>query len=727
MSERTESWLAGLAFGSTSVVYLATLVLALINRATDSAPVAQRDAANLGSVVFFSAMLLFGFVGLLIASHRSRNKIAWIFLAIALSWQLWWFGANYLQYGIVTNPGSVPSPAVVGALTSWLWAPAIGLMGTFLILLFPDGKLPSHRWRPLARLSALALLVASLVDLFQPGSFTNMGFPGVRNPLGIEALRPVLTVLAFTVVLIPFCMIGCAISLIGRFRRSDGMRRVQLKWLVAAAAIVALSYVILWAVSIPFVSDPTPPLWVQAVSGIALLSFALIPIAAGIAILKHRLFDIDIVINKALVFGALAAFITAVYVAIVVGIGRIVGSGDRPNLALSITATAIVAVAFQPVRERVQGFANRLVYGQRLTPYEVLTRFSRSVGALVSVEDVLPQIARHTTEGLAAERTVVTALLDNGNEAVSFPQDAPAGAGAEEVVAVTYRNEPVGSIAVTKEGVETFTGQERRLLEQLAAQAGVVLHNYRLAVELRRRLDELSAQSDALEDSRERLVTAADTSRRAIEQAIREGVEGRLQAMATDLDAAEAAVEKDPQAAAGLLEGLSTRTNETLEALRDLARGIYPPLLVDKGLVVALEAHIRKTGLEVDLQIEDSLASARFDRSIETSCYFCLRETLDNVGRHARGARATVALMRRGERLVFRVNDEGPGFDVAGLHSGGGLQAMRDRVAAAGGELAVESRPGQGTTVSGWVPLAIEETSANRPYEAVAVAQASSS
>ncbi|MEA2507189.1 MAG: hypothetical protein QOH48_1807 [Actinomycetota bacterium] len=446
-----------------------------------------------------------------------------------------------------------------------------------------------------------------------------------------------------------------------------------------------------------------------------------------LANLKHRFLNKDMVINKAIVFGALGVFITAVYVAIVVGIGRIVGSGDKPNLALSITATAIVAVAFQPVRERVRGFANRLVYGQRLTPYEVLTRFSRSLGALVSVEDVLPQIARHTAEGLDAKLAVVTAHLENGDEAVTFPQDAPLGAGAEELVAVTYRNEPVGTIGVTKRGAEPFTGQERKLLEQLAAQAGVVLHNYRLAVELKRRLNELSAQSEDLKDSRERLVTAADTSRRAIEQAIREGVEGRLGAMATDLDAAEAAVEKDPQVAAALLERLSTRTNETLEALRDLARGIYPPLLVDKGLVVALEAHIRKTGLEIDLHIQDDLVDARFDRAIETSCYFCLRETLDNIGRHARGARAAVTLRRQGERLVFSVHDEGPGFDVAGLRSGGGLLAMRDRVAAAGGELEVESQPGRGTTVSGWVPLGIEETGANQPYEAVAAAQASSS
>jgi signal transduction histidine kinase len=728
MKELTIKRLAWLTFGATAVVFIATVVLALINQATDSGVVAQRDSATLGSIFLFLAWLSFGVVGLLISSRLPRNTIGWIFLAISLSWELWWFGANYLQYGVVTRPGAVPAPALVGALTSWLWAPAIGLMGTFLILLFPDGKLPTERWKPLARLSAVALIVVSLVDLLQPGSFANIGFPGIRNPLGIEAMAGVLKVLDVSIALIPICMIGCAISLIQRFRRSHGMARVQLKWLAAAAAAVAISYLVFLVISIPFASDATPPLWAQLVSDVANLSYALIPIAAGVAILKHRLFDIDIVINRALVFGALAAFITAVYVGIVVGVGTIVGSGDKPNLALSIAATALVAVAFQPVRERVQGFANRLVYGQRLTPYEVLTRFSRSLGALVSVDDVLPQIARHTAEGLGFELVSVSAYLETGKQIVTYPEVALAGAKPGETITVSYRNEPVGEITVRKMGGEGLNGQQRRLLEQLAAQAGVVLHNYGLAMELRARLEELSAQDADLRDSRERLVSAADTSRRVIEREIRERVERRLLGIASDLDAAETTLTHDSEATEMLLEGLAARTNETLEALRDLARGIYPPLLVDKGLIVALEAHIRKIGLEVTLNVDQDLAEARFDRSVETSCYFCLRETLDNIARHAGGAHAWVDVGRQSNRLMFSVRDEGPGFDTRQPGVRRGLQSMRDRVEAAGGVLTIESTRGRGTTVTGWVPLETSEEADDLPlHELEAAAQASSS
>ena len=433
--------------------------------------------------------------------------------------------------------GSLPSPALVGVLTTWLWAPAIGLMGTFLILLFPDGRLPHEKWKTTRM--AIGSCHSSLVPHrhIPTGNADQYGLPGARQPP--RDPYPIVTVLDFTVVLIPICMIGCAVSLIGRFRRSQGIERLQLKWLASAAAAVVVSYLIFAAASIPFLSDPTPPLWSQIVNDLATFSFALIPAAAGVAILKYRLFEIDIVVNKTLVFGALAAFITAVYIAIVVGVGTLVGSGNKPNLALSIAATAIVAVAFQPVREWVQGFANRVVYGERLTPYEVLTRFSQSLGALVSVDDVLPQIARHTAEGFGAALATVTAYLENGNEIVSYPPAARAGTEASGTMTVTYRNEPVGQIAVIKTGAEALTGQERKLLQELSAQAGVVLHNYRLAMELRARLQQLSAQDEDLRDSRERLVSAADTSRRSIEHSIREGVEKRLIAIADDLNIAE--------------------------------------------------------------------------------------------------------------------------------------------------------------------------------------------
>ncbi|MGI8519144.1 MAG: GAF domain-containing sensor histidine kinase, partial [Actinomycetota bacterium] len=548
-------------------------------------------------------------------------------------------------------------------------------------------------------------------------------------------------VTAASVISILLSIAGCTVGLVVRFRRSEGQERLQMKWLAAAASFVALGYVTCMTINgLYYYSDGSQsPVWFDVMWEIALFSFVLIPIAVGIAILKYRLYEIDVIITKTVVFGALAAFITAVYVAVVAGVAAALGSGREPNLFLSILATVIVAVAFQPVRERVQRFANRLVYGRRATPYEVLTLFTRSLAALVSAEDVLPEIARHTAEGLDAQSVTVTMNLPQGTEEANYPVGgAPAGSHLEETVPVSYQGEALGAITVHKPASEPFRAPEHRLLEGLAAHAGVVLHNYRLTLELRARLKELSEQADKLKSSRERLVTAADTSRRAIERAIRERVERRLIGIAEDLSVAEVAMKNEPASATGKLEELAVRTNETLEELRDLARGIYPPLLADKGLVMALEAHIRKTGLEASLHVDPALEGVRFERSIETSCYFCIREALDNVALYARGAEALVTLEQSAGRVSFSVTDEGPGFDPsivtgAAPGRGQGLQAMADRLAASGGELIVRSKPGQGTAVTGWVPLRDEAESDSRGEaaaaqdERVAAVQASSS
>ena len=722
MKARTASRLAWLAFGLTVVLYAGALLLSLLNGMTDAAAVAGRDASSIGSILFHSALLSFAVVGVLVASRQPRNTISRIFLAIGLTWQLWWFGATYLEYAIVTDPGSLPAPDVVAALTNWLWAPAVGLMGTFLILLFPDGRLPSPRWRVLAWLSALAIGLSSVADLFLPHSFTNIGFPNTRNPLGIEPLRPVLTVMGFAVALIPPCMIGCAVSLVQRFRRSRGVERLQLKWLASAAAAVAASYVVFWAVVIPFVSDPTPPLWAQLIREAASLSFALIPVAAGFAILKHRLYDIDVVINKTVVFGALAAFITAVYVAIVVGIGTLIGSGDRPNLGLSILATAIVAVAFQPVRERVQHFANRLVYGKRATPYEVLSEFSDRVAETYASDQVLPKMAKAIKDGTGAARAEVWLRShDELRPAATCPEDTGSGLhplplsdgrlpsfeSADKAIEVRHQGELLGALTVTKPAGEPLTPAEDKLLSDLASQAGLVLRNVGLTAELLQRLEELKA-------SRQRLVAAQDEERRRLERNLHDGAQQHLVALKTRLSLAKRMTERDPAKAQDLIARLEHEADEALETLRDLARGIYPPLLADQGLKAALEAHARKISIPVEVTADDI---TRYPQEVEAAVYFCMLEALQNVGKYAQATHVTVRLQNEDDSLLFEVEDNGSGFDQTSVKPGSGLTNMRDRIEALGGTLSIRSAPGQGTRVTGSLPAVV--TVPDRELEAV--------
>jgi signal transduction histidine kinase len=436
-----------------------------------------------------------------------------------------------------------------------------------------------------------------------------------------------------------------------------------------------------------------------------------LPIAIGIASMKYRLYDIDVVINRTLVYGALALFITTVYVAIVVGIGALIGSGGKPNLALSVIATAIVAVAFQPVRERVQKVANRLVYGNRATPYEVLSQFSERVAESYAADDVLPRMARVLAEGTGAARADV--WLRTGailRQAASWPADSataeparvvgdslPEMLDADRAVEVRHQGELLGALTVTKRKGESLTPVEEKLLTDLAAQAGLVLKNVGLTSELLARLEDLRA-------SRQRLVAAQDEERRRLERNLHDGAQQNLVALKVKLGLAEMFAEKDPARARATLAELKADTDEALETLRDLARGIYPPLLADQGLVAALESQSRKATVLVAVEAE---GVDRYPREVEAAVYFCVLEALQNVQKYARGSGATVRVRGGADSLTFEVEDDGAGFDPTTQPKGSGLQNMQDRLDALGGTITVDSAPGRGTRVVGSMPVAM--------------------
>jgi signal transduction histidine kinase len=413
---------------------------------------------------------------------------------------------------------------------------------------------------------------------------------------------------------------------------------------------------------------------------------------------------IDGVLSKAVVLGSLAAFITAIYVGIVVGIGALLGVGDQGEVELSILATTVVALAFQRVRARAQRFANRLVYGERAAPYEVMADFSRRVAGTLSVDQVLPGMAETAARGVGASAGRVRVFLADGSErAVSWP-DLDPHADFTRRIGVTYQGEPIGEIAVAKPPSEPPTPAEERLLDDLARQAGLALHNVRLTEELGLSLEELSEQSEQLRLSRRRLVTARDAQRRGLERDIREGPQRQLREIGRQLAGATASLEADPGAADRLLDAVGGQANGTLEGLRDLARGIFPPLLADKGIVPALEAHIRKVAAAAWVEPDPGFADTRFDADTEAAVYFCCLQAVQNVLRHADNAPSSIRLRRDGETVEFTVSDQGPGFDPDLSPEGMGIQIMKDRVDALDGTLEVRSQPGHGTTVRGRVP-----------------------
>ena len=656
-------------------------------------------------LLFLAITAAFPIVAMLILARHPRNRIGWILLAIGLWWAL-----PLGSYGAFAYSRGLPGGAVALALNEPTWAPPIGLMGTTLLLRFPSGQLLSRRWKWVEWAAGVALGATAFALVFAPEKLSESSFPNLQNPLGIEALKPVLNLLIPFIFLIPVTVVASAISLILRFRRSQGVERLQLKWFTTGAAIVAMLYLISISVSIEYsYAAVTTPTWVALIQRAAVVSFILIPISIGFAILKHRLYDIDVVINKTVVFGALAAFITVVYVGVVVGIGALIGSGDEPNLGLSILATAIVAVAFQPVRERVQHFANRLVYGKRATPYEVLSEFSDRVAETYASQEVLPKMAQAIKDGTGAERAEVWLRShDELRPAATWPEDAtrryqplaltngqlPSFDGADKAIEVRHQGELLGALTVTKPPGEPLTPGEDKLLEDLASQAGLVLRNVGLTAELLQRLEDLKA-------SRQRLVAAQDEERRRLERNLHDGAQQHLIALKTRLSLAKRMTERDPTKAQDLIAKLENEADEALENLRDLARGIYPPLLADQGLRVALEAHARKLSIPVEV-IADGIS--RYPQEIEAAVYFCCLEALQNVTKYANASRAVVRLFEEDGALTFSVQDDGHGFDPTTTPKGSGTQNMSDRLEALGGHLEMRSRVGSGTTATGSVP-----------------------
>jgi hypothetical protein len=326
--------------------------------------------------------LAFPIVGALIAARRPRNPIGWILLADGLLWMFLGMTDYYSIYG-VARPDSVPFPVAVGTIgNQWLWVPTVGLLGIYLILLFPDGKLPSKRWRPLAWFSGVMIVVLSITEGLAPGPLENQG--GVRNPFGLEAF-PWLEGLQWIILpLLPLCILASAVSMVSRFRRSRGEVRQQIKWFTFVAAFAGLMYfiVMIGQVVIVLRSDdnlPQAPLWVELLFSLAALGFAGVPVAIGFAVLKYRLYDIDVVINLTLVYGSLTAMLVAVYfggVAMTQTILRaLTGHTEQPQLSIVIS-TLVVAALFNPLRRRLQSFIDRRFYRKKYDARKTLEAFS---------------------------------------------------------------------------------------------------------------------------------------------------------------------------------------------------------------------------------------------------------------------------------------------------------------------------------------------------------------
>ncbi len=645
---------------------------------------------------FFLFSLFYAAAVWFVAPGQPRNPVVWIMALTSIcggAYNSAWALVLGLTGDISIVERYVPAEhptwvAMVFMLILPVATAGIVTQLTFGLLLFPDGRLPSERWRPVGWFTAgtIILMTAALAWDYRPGS-TEVEGTG--------------TVSAVAAVLMLVAAVAAVVSLAGRFRRSTGATRQQLKWILWGASILVLSLVVLQAFQDTEYEDLF--LAVFALAGGAFVA------SYGIALAKYRLYDIDVVISRTVVYASLAVFITGVYVAAVVGVGSLLGD-EESHPWLSIGATALVALAFEPLRERLQGLANRLVYGKRATPYQVLSDFSRKITA--SDEELLEQVARSLAEGTSATQAAVWIGQDGAiHRTATWPQQAEvaSAASASDISSipgvdltrpVVHDGEPLGALTLTAARGQSLLPTDEKLLEQVASGMGLALRNIRLGEDLRDRVE-------ALHRSRRRLVTVQDETRRHLERQLHDGVQQRLVGLKVRLGLARRGAEASGIGeVAELLGQVAADTDQAIDALRDFARGIYPPLLEAEGPAAALSSQVLKLPIAVTVH---AAGVGRHPRPVEAAVYFCVLEALQNVVKHAGATSAHVVIRESDRAVTFEVSDDGKGFDPGEVASGSGLANLNYRLDALDGELRVDSAPGRGTTVRGSIPVPLVE------------------
>jgi len=647
-----------------------------------------------GAGVVLAVSLLWMVTGTVIVSRQPRNVAGWVFLALGFLIVVEGL-SQILVFAALRAGADVPFVGAWAVAGEYAIYPMVLL--PLLWLLFPDGHAPSARWRWAVRGFLVAVAIALVAYVITPGPLNNFVDFGVlyMNPLALPVpfgvTGSIVGIGAFVAMVLAVATI---FGVRGRFKRATGEERQQLRWLVfvtTVAGILFLVNVVVELVAQLFfhVSDTGDSSNVFNILFGLMAAFIVIGVPAAylIAMYRYHLWDLDVVIKKTLIFALVAGALTIVSLAVLVLLPtQIVGSGlTTLERGLFIVGVAI-GTLFGPLRRLARRVADRLVYHTRATPYEVLTEFGGRVGETYSTDDVLPRMAQVLARGTGASSArVLLAVGGDRREAASF---GDANGAADLVVPVVHQGDELGALEVTMPANDPLDPSREELVRDLAAQAGPVLRNVRLIEDLRA--------------SRQRLVAAQDEERRKIERNLHDGAQQQLVALAVQLRLLEQTAGKDPTRDKQLAAKLGSQANAALEDLRDLARGIYPPLLADQGLAAALEAQSRKAVVATEVSAD---GVARYPREIESTVYFCVLEALNNVAKYANASAVAIAIAQLDGHLSFEVRDDGDGFDVDAARGGTGLQGMADRLDAVGGTLTVVSAPGGGATIRGVVPL----------------------
>jgi signal transduction histidine kinase len=669
------------------------------------APVATVAVAAIGlrvsglgvvDAVGFALTIAWAAAGLAVARTADR----------AVAWQI---ALGALTGAVALTAARLGGP--LGRALATIAASLVIAISFHFLLALPDGRLA----RPGRRIAA-GLGYASAA-----GTGIGLAIAGQPLPLMAGALIWSLAVL-------------CALPATRlRYLRAAGHDKERMQWLGTSLAVAA-SIALIGAVLHLLVGWPASP-GVVAAAGSAAVPLGLIA-AEWPPLARHS----GQVLVHTLSAAGSGAVIAVIYLVIVAGLGKTPdNSAERQLLGFSMLAAVLAAIGYLPVRARLVASATRFVYGTREAPGEALRTFGSRMTRAVAMDELLLQLAEslrksmrldcaeiYTGAGDVLERAV--SVPDAGGRSVVLtdrerPVVARAGVsgsawasvwlpslldGREQaqlrVAPISHAGELLGLIVVERAArADAFTEEDDRVLTELARQAGLAFHNSRLDSALQTTLDALRKQADELRESRARIVASGDAERRRVERDLHDGAQQHLVALAINLRLTRDIVTEDPDGADEMLGQLADDVQLTIKELRELAHGIYPPLLADNGLGDALRAAASRSPLKVLVTVADDIG--RYPAEVEAAIYFSCLEALQNAAKHAPDATVQLRLWTESGGLLFSVTDDGPGFDPAAARRGHGFVNMADRLGAIGGTVRWDSRPGHGAAISGSVPL----------------------
>lgn len=616
-----------------------------------------------------AAAIAFSAIGAAVVRRLPTNRVGWLCLAIGASEAVSGLVTEYGYHAVVSTPGSLPGGAAVASLDAWIWMPGFVAILTLLVAWFPDGRVYRRWvWLPLglAAVGVVAFVSATAVMAWRLRGPTIFSADNIDDGSWLGGVAGA----ALPLVLVG--AVGCVASALDRLRQSNGRERQQLLWFASGAGLCVVSLVVSPSWSIAPLTE--------------LIALPLIPAAIGVALLRHRLYDIEFVLNRVAFYAALAAVIGGLYVGVVAAVTHWFDAG---SLVGAVIASGVIAVAFDRIRRQLEGVADRFLFGSRHDPAVAMSELTRRLATTANPE-ALDAIAAAVVASVRLRGARVEITTSNDRQLVGT-----AGEIDSPTVTLPLRvdGRELGSLSVEASAGAPLDVAAGRLLEDLAAQAAIAARAISLAVEL--------------QQSRARLLEAVEQERRRLRRDLHDGVGTSLVGVVMQLEALSNLVDQNAPASA-LVTTIESETRQLVSDTRRLVHGLAPPVVEEVGLLEAIRQHAdrlnRTGGRRGTFSVESEMhTTQRLPVAVEVAAYVIATEAMTNVARHAHATRCMVTLTHD-THLTVEVTDDGIGLN--GSHAPGvGLRSMRERTEDLGGALAIEPAADHGTRIIATLPL----------------------